>query len=203
MSVEITKNRNRELPTFANINLLGRCNANCFFCLGKDISEELAPHNHLNTHFSEWKNFHRFLADCKENGINKLYFTGQTADGLQYRYLEEAVVTLQSLGFKVGVRTNGYCAVDKLGAIHEMEGGIGYSIHSLKPEVNKKIMGHWENPEWDYLLKYSGPNVRVSIVLNRYNIDEVLDIIKFCSQFPNVRYVQVRRTPGWHTFRRT
>lgn len=49
----INKNRNREKYTFANINLLGTCNANCYFCLGKDISEELSGKNQLNVHFSK------------------------------------------------------------------------------------------------------------------------------------------------------
>ena len=39
--MQITKNRNRKEYSFANINLLGNCNANCYFCLGKDIQEEL------------------------------------------------------------------------------------------------------------------------------------------------------------------
>ena len=37
--IPISKNRCREKYTFANINLLGACNANCYFCLGKDIAE--------------------------------------------------------------------------------------------------------------------------------------------------------------------
>ena len=37
----IIKNRNRQVPTFANINLLGKCNADCYFCLGKDIKSEV------------------------------------------------------------------------------------------------------------------------------------------------------------------
>lgn len=37
----IIKNRKRDKYTFANINLLGKCNADCYFCLGKDIPELL------------------------------------------------------------------------------------------------------------------------------------------------------------------
>lgn len=64
--VEIHKNRNREKYTFANINLLGRCNANCYFCLGKDIEDVLLPHNQLETLFPSWKNFEYFLNRCRE-----------------------------------------------------------------------------------------------------------------------------------------
>jgi hypothetical protein len=35
------KNRERNNPSFANINLLGLCNAKCFFCLGGDLGEKI------------------------------------------------------------------------------------------------------------------------------------------------------------------
>jgi hypothetical protein len=52
-----TKNRTRELPTFANINLLGKCNVDCYFCLGKDIQDLLEGQNQLAVPFQEWDNF--------------------------------------------------------------------------------------------------------------------------------------------------
>ena len=129
--IEIVKNRKREKYTFANINLLGNCNADCYFCLGKDILQELAGKNQLNIHFSKWKNFEYFLQQCKKESVTKLYLTGQTADGLQYRYLSEIIDYLQDKGFIVGVRTNGYLAETKMDCIHKMDGEIGYSIHTL------------------------------------------------------------------------
>lgn len=191
--VEIKKNRNREGFSFANINLLGICNANCYFCLGKDISDNLAGKNQLNVHFSEWKNFDAFLKTCKKEGIKKLYLTGQTADGLQYKYLAEIIDFLQGHGFLVGVRTNGILAKQKMDCILAMKDEIAYSIHTLKPDVNKKIMGFKTIPDWDYIIPVSGDNVRVSIVLCRYNVDEFDDLIKYISKFDNVRYIQVRR----------
>jgi MoaA/NifB/PqqE/SkfB family radical SAM enzyme len=191
--VAINKNRDREKYTFANINLLGRCNANCYFCLGKDIEDELAGKNQLNVHYDEWKNFDYFLQQCKENNIVKLYLTGQTADGLQYKYLDELIDYLQSTGFTVGVRTNGYLAEEKIDSIKKMKGEIGYSIHTLSPEKNKIIMGKDFLPDWRKIIPASGENVRVSIVLNRYNLGEFYDIVKYISSFENVKYIQVRR----------
>ena len=190
---KIIKNRTREHFTFANINLLGTCNANCYFCLGKDITKELEGKNQLQTHFSEWKNFDKFIETCKQEGITKLYLTGQTADGLQYKYLNEIINFLQDQGFTVGVRTNGLHALNKMDSINLMKDEIAYSIHSLKPEVNKKIMGFNFIPDWDKIIPASGDNVRISIVLCRYNVDEFEDLIKYISKFPNVRYIQVRR----------
>lgn len=192
-NVKINKNRKRENFTFANINLLGKCNANCYFCLGKDISKELEGKNQLNVHFTEWKNFENFLKTCKESGVKKLYLTGQTADGLQYKYLQEIIDYLQSNDFLVGVRTNGLLAETKMSCIQSMKDEIAYSIHTLKPEVNKTIMGFSFIPNWDKIIPASGNNVRVSIVLCRYNIDEFDDLIKYISKFDNVRYIQVRR----------
>jgi len=65
----INKNREREDFSFANINLLGRCNANCYFCLGKDIKTELEGKNQMTVPFQNWKNFDKFLTMCKEKGV--------------------------------------------------------------------------------------------------------------------------------------
>jgi len=189
----IVKNRNREVADFANINLLGECNANCFFCLGKDISAELYGKNQLNVHYNEWKSFSEFLSICKNNNIKKIYFTGQTADGLQYKYLQEAINFLHRENFTVGVRTNGLLAEQKINIIKQFSGGIGYSIHSLNIRSNYKITGSYIIPNWDKIIPLSGNNVRVSIVLCKYNINEFFDIIKYLSKFNNVRYIQVRR----------
>lgn len=191
--IKISKNRDRESYSFANINLLGQCNADCYFCLGKDISEQLKGKNQLNIHYSNWNNFEYFLRQCKINRVSKLYLTGQTADGLQYKYLDEIIDHLQNNNFTVGVRTNGYLAEKKTRSINKMTDEIGYSIHSLIPEKNKIIMGKDYIPNWEKIIPLSGENVRVSIVLNRYNIDEFDNLIDFISSFKNVKYIQIRR----------
>lgn len=193
MDIAIVKNRDRGNPMFANINLLGQCNVNCYFCLGKDLSNELKGLNQLNTHFTEWNNFEKFLLICKQDGIKKLYLTGQTADGLQYKYIAQLNSHLKSLGFEIGLRTNGYLAEKKMNDIATFNCGIGYSIHSLNPETNFKIMGRRDIPNWDYILNNSGDRVRVSIVLNRYNINEIYDLLDYLATFPKVRYIQMRR----------
>lgn len=194
MSDLITKNRERMAYSFANINLLGKCNVDCYFCLGKDIEKELAPFNQLNTHFSEWDNFDHFLSMCNFHNIKKIYLTGQTADGLQYRYLDEIIEYLQGYhNLLVGVRTNGYLARTKIEDIKSMKGGIGYSIHTLKEETNKKIMGVSKLPDWDTIIPASGKNVRASIVLNKYNVEEFYNIVEYLASFDNIRYIQVRR----------
>lgn len=194
----MSKNRNREAPSFANINLLGRCNVNCFFCLGKDIEKELAPHNQLSTHFTEWKNFPQFLEMCRQHDIQKIYVTGQNTDSLMYAFLAELVCCLHTRGFAVRLRTNGYRTLSLLPLmpllpiINLCELSTGYSIHSLDPEANYKIMGRRDIPDWQKILANT-ERPRVSIVLNRYNEFELFSLLRFLEQFPHIRYVQVRR----------
>jgi len=187
------KNRYREKWGFANFNLLGNCNADCYFCLGKDLNNEFINENQLCTHYKYMKNFHKFINSCKEKDIKNIYITGQTADGLQYKYLLELVLYLKNLGFIVGVRTNGYLALEKMDIIKEMNGEIGYTINSLNNANNYNIMKRLDIPEWEKIFKTTSDNSRVSIVINRYNMNEIDNIIKFVSNFKKIKYIQLRR----------
>ena len=187
-----TKNRNREAPTFANINLLGRCNADCYFCLGKDIAELLSKHDQCKVHFSEWRDFDRFLELCRRAGISKLYITGQNTDSLLYAHLGELVDTLQASGFQVGLRTNGLLALRSLDVINRCQLETGYTIESLDAETTRQIMGIRRAPNWQSIIPATA-RPRVQIVITRYNADEFDAIVRYVASFPNVKYMQVRR----------
>lgn len=189
---EFEKNWDRSAPSFANINLLGVCNADCYFCLGKDIDPILSKQNQLVVHYSKWKNFEQFLTLCEENSVNKLYITGQNTDSLMYRHLDELVPYLQGRGFDVGLRTNGYLSGKKLDVMNSCRSSVGLSIHTLDGETNAKIMGRSDIPDWENIIPLI-TNVRVSIVVNRHNYNEVPSLLAYISRFPNVKYIQLRR----------
>jgi len=189
----IAKNRTRENYSFANINFMGKCNCNCYFCLGKDLEDEILGKSQLGIHYSDWKNFDYFLGKCAENNVKKLYLTGQNCDPLQYKHLEGLIYYLKEKDFLVGLRSNGYLALDNISAIKKMNGGIGYSIHSLNPLNNELILGRSDLPNWDKIIPLSGDNVRASIVLNRHNAKEFFSICKYLSKFENLRYIQLRK----------
>jgi hypothetical protein len=191
--VNVSKNRERDPYSFANINLLGKCNVDCFFCLGKDIEDLLSCHNQLKVHFSEWLNFKAFLRRCRREKVRKLYVTGQNTDSLLYKYLEELIDYLHEEGFDVGLRTNGYLADRHLDVINRCELSVGYSVHTLSPMTNKMIMGRSDFPNWDTIIPFTN-TPRVAIVLNRCNEFEFFEILKFLSTYKrHLRYVQVRR----------
>lgn len=199
--MNITKNRERAKPTFANINLLGKCNVDCYFCLGKDLTDVFGKFNHTKVHFSQWTNFEQYIADCKAAGIRNIYITGQNTDSLLYKHLDELVVYLQDFhGFDVGLRSNGYLAERHYPTLHKCRRSVGFSIHSLNPETNWTIMRRKDIPDWKKVIPQCGQRVRVQIVVNRHNKDEVLPIIEYASQFDNVQYIQIRRISTDHRF---
>lgn len=182
------KNRNRNKPTFANINFVGKCNARCFFCLGKQACDK--PSELFNTHFSKWVNFEKYLELCKERGVQKLYLTGLDSEPSIYPHVQELVEYLKEKGFLVGIRTNGLVADEKLYRTFNEE--IGVSLHSLNPDTLKKIgIGLVDLPS--LLKKLEGTKHRYAIVVNRYNENEVLDLIDTISKADKNCYIQIRQ----------
>lgn len=190
---EFEKNWDRSAPSFANINLLGVCNADCYFCLGKDIDPVFSGQNQMRDHFSEWRRFGEFLDLCKTKSIDRIYLTGQNTDALMYRHLNELITHVQDEhGFGMGLRTNGFLAHKYMPEILRCKRNVGFSIHTLDSAVQGKIMGQSKVPDWDAILA-GVEHCRVSIVVTRYNAGEVDLLLEYLSKFPSVQYIQVRR----------
>ncbi len=185
------KNRNRKEPVFANINFQGPCNYKCYFCLGNDIclSNKL---NYLNVHFKEWKNLEEYLKLCKQKNIEKIYLTGQNTDPLLYKYLKEFIDYLKEQGFKVGIRTNGYTSLMMMDTINSINGSFSLSIHSLNSNTHYQITKVKTIPDWDKIIPLIKVPLRVAVVVNRYNENEIFEIINYLSKFKNIRYIQLR-----------
>jgi len=186
------KNRDRKSPTFANINLIGPCNFNCYFCIGKDVNLS-ANYNYIKTNFKYWGSFCKYLELCKINEIYKIYITGLNCDPFQYFYLGDLIDFLKEKGFVVGVRTNGYLCLKKTSLLKKFNGGISYTILSLDKGTHYKITGVKEIPNWKEIIPKSGENVRIAIVINKYNIREIMSLLEFASSFKNINYIQLRK----------
>jgi molybdenum cofactor biosynthesis enzyme MoaA len=186
------KNTNREQKySFANINLIGKCNADCYFCLGKDIDEILSRQNQMATHFSHWDNLDKYLDMCAEYGVQKIYLTGENTDPLIYKYLGELVDYVQSKGFNLGIRNNGYLAAKNIDIINRCKDEIGYSVNAITSEGNMAVMGRNDIPDWENIIPFT-QRARASIIVSHYTEHEFFDIIKYLSQFKNLLYIQAR-----------
>jgi hypothetical protein len=156
------------------------------------LRDEFSKYNHLNVLPSELSNLDEYLDLLENDGIRKVYVTGQNCDSLQYKCLDELITILHDRGFGVGLRTNGYLALQKMDTINRCELSTGYTINSLIPAVNRRIMGRQEIPDWDSILKAT-LHPRVQIVVNLMNSVEFLKIVSFVARYPNVKYIQARR----------
>lgn len=190
----IKKNYSRSAYSFANINFLGKCNLNCFFCIGKDLENEVAKYNHLNTPLKELKNLNSYLWLCRNQNIGKIYLTGFNTDPLMYKYVDDLVDHLQDeWGFEVGIRTNGILAKEKINLINRCRRSISYTVLTQKPEIMKQITGVGILPDYSWLFKNIKISQRIATVVTKQNVDELLDLIKFASNYPQIKYFQVRR----------
>jgi hypothetical protein len=138
-------------------------------------------------------NIVQYLAKCRENGIKKIFLTGQNTDPLMYKFLKEFIDYLQTNGFDVGIRTNGYLALDKINIINKCKGEIGYSINTMNAETSYKILGRHDMPDWYSIISSTTAPCRVSIVVNKYNCTEIEGLIDYLSGFKNINYIQLRR----------
>lgn len=181
---------------YGEILFLGKCNCSCFYCLQNEMKRlQQEQENQMAIPFSDWNNFNFFLNKAKAEGIEKIYLSSVTTEPMLYRYLKELILFLKSKGFKVGIRTNGYFALEKMNCIGLLDEEISFSMNALNDGTCFRIC-HQKNPDWNKIfqtLSSLKKKCRVSIVVNRYNKNEIQDMILFLKQFDCISYVQLRK----------
>ena len=179
---------------------MGRCNCDCYYCLGKDLPARSSPS--LYTPHTAWPDFNIFLQRCADLNLRKLYLTGLDTDPLLYQHLADLITALQAdrRGFDVGLRTNGFALYGAAGpslmnTINTCREEIGYSVLSLRPTTQKMICGVSHVPDWLDIITRTKPPCRVSIVVNRCNQHEILEIIRHLAPLhpTYLNYIQLRR----------
>lgn len=174
---------------YGEILFVGQCNFRCFYCLGNEMHCSAKNTNNFSTPFTEWRNFYTWLDDLKHNGVKKIYLSSTNCEPLLYKHLPELIDFLKNSDFIVGIRTNASLDI----SVCDKCDSVSMSLQSLNAETFKKITG--VNLTFDFLDKLKqlkNDNVRVTIVVNRYNYLEVLDMLDALRPF-NLRYVQLRQ----------
>lgn len=175
---------------YGEILFVGPCNLKCFYCLGHEMHKSVYESNLMRLHFSEWKNFKSWLEELREHNAPVVYLSSTNSEPLLYPYMAELIRYLQGWGFKVGIRTNGSLDTTVCNLCDEE---ISLSLQSFNPDTFKKITG--VPLTFDFLAnlrKIKSSNVRVSIVVNRYNKDEIFDMLDELTKF-KLAYVQLRQ----------
>lgn len=185
------------MDSYGEILFLGKCNCQCFYCLSNEMRKlKEESENQISLHFDHWPNFDTFITQLKERKINKIFLSSVVAEPMMYKHLKELVEYLSSIGFRVGVRTNGYFFLEKIDAIKIMEEEISISINSLNHDVNHAICGVRELPDYDSIfneLHKLNKSCRVSIVVNKFNKNEISHILDYISTKKCISYVQLRK----------
>ena len=171
---------------YAEILFLGKCNCSCFYCLQNEMDRlQFEAENQMNIHFSKWNNFEKFIKLIKKENIEKIYLSSVTTEPMMYKYLKELILYLKENGLKVGIRTNGYFALEKIDCLDILDEEISFSINSLNDDTCMKICKK-KNPSWNNIfmeLSKLNKKCRVSIVVNRFNKDEIVDILNYLKNF--------------------
>lgn len=183
---------------YGEILFLGPCNLSCYYCLSKEMSKlKQDKENNMNTHFSNWKDFDKYLNKCKKEGVDTIYLSSVTTEPLMYKYVYEIIQYLKDNNFKVGIRTNGTLAINKLDSLMSCDEEISLSLNSFDKLTNMQICGCDVNINWDIVLsefRERHKKCRISIVVNRYNYREIPYIIKYLSKYSDViNYIQLRK----------
>lgn len=174
---------------YGEILFVGQCNFKCFYCLGHEMHESTKCDT-LNIHFQEWPNFGKWLYKLQRLHVKTIYLSSTNSEPLLYNYLSELIDFLQDVGFNVGIRTN--ASLDTL-VCNKCKEEISLSLQSLNPETFEKITGVLLTFDFlNNLRQLTNSNVRVSIVVNRYNKNEIFDMLHQLRPF-NLRYVQLRQ----------
>jgi pyruvate-formate lyase-activating enzyme len=134
-------------------------------------------------------------------GIDKIYLTGINTDPILYRHLRELIEYLQWRGFRVGIRTNGYVALQRLkDVIDDLDDEIGLSIPSFNLDTIYSITGRRSIPKWGEICRYlkeKQKHWRISTVACYQNREELHPILRLAALL-RPDYLQIRRIATDH-----
>lgn len=181
--IEYCEDRNMEkqdewLP-FLSFPITKKCNFHCLYCgTGGEATASCQGDTSLEV---IKENVDRGLL----KGIKKIRITG--GEPFLHSNIKEILNYLGSLGVYVLVNTNGSLITRNASWIKKLPTTVKFAVSfdTLRKERLKTISGyenHNDIVEGIYLLKSNGNLLRVNMVINKHNCDEVYDIIEFCKR---------------------
>ena len=152
---------------FANIHFSGKCNRNCYFCIGQ-FMQALEPFNNLRT--EDLDGFEEFISKCQERKITEVALTGSNTDPLLYKFIpqlkEKLINRLQLDMFRV--TTNGVKVLNNLEAWNLFD-FASITFCSFNREINHKMMGG-EPVDIKNIIANTSFDFRINILLSTLNI---------------------------------
>ena len=178
---------------FANILFGGPCNRACPFCIGKQLPGRLQQDN---LDLFPLRNLDAFVEAVKRHDIRQIVFTGTVTDPQLYKHEARLLEHLRERlpGTLYSLHSNGVKALQKMDVFNLYDKAC-LSIPSFHPDSYEKMMGSRKIPDLARIVEWSNIEVKVSILINEINIDEVDQCVQHCRKI-GVPRVVLRRLYG-------
>lgn len=157
------------IPLNVQISLTNRCNNNCVYCEVHKLPQE-----------DVWTldSLKAVLSDMKDCGTKRIQFTG--GEPMLRKDIGEIVDYSKSLGFFVGISTNGYQVSRR---VEELKGiDVVFLSYDGPQEIHSVLRSRQNFDEVKsaiYALKKEGIRTWLTAVLTKYNAVAIEDIIDF------------------------
>lgn len=186
---------------FANILFAGRCNARCYFCIGRPASGEARIRSELqppNLDVYPPRGLEAFIARVRQDDIRQIVLTGSNTDPQLYAHEARLLEALRQAlpEAQVSLHTNGRQALHKMEVLNLYD-RVSLSFPSFDPHTYRQMMGVPNPPDLDAILRRARPPVKLSCVLTEHNLPEIPAFLLRCADL-GIRRVVLRKLYGDH-----
>lgn len=173
--------------TFANILFSGHCNANCPFCIGKQINTK---RNRPNLNEYPLQNVEKFIEIVRTEKIHQIVFTGSNTDPLLYCHNERLLDYLREKLPKAhfSLHTNGRLAQEKINIVNRFD-KICLSLPSFDPTIYQAMMGVPKPPDLPKLLAKTNQPIKLSCIVTAKNAAGMESFLRKCKELKIKRIV--------------
>ena len=175
---------------FANILLSGPCNLRCPHCIGRQLARR-ADRDNLGRF--PLAGLDRFCRARRRAGVTQVALTGTNTDPLLYRHHGQLLGYLRQHvpGVRVSLHTNGVLALGRIDRVNSYD-RVCVSVPSLRPATCLPMTGRARALDLTSLARQAVVPLKVSTLVTRHNVHEVLGIVARCRDL-GIRRVVLRR----------
>lgn len=169
----------QEWLPFLSFPITKKCNFKCLYC--GSGGEATASNNEIIS----VDTIKEYVTYGIEKGLTKFRITG--GEPFLHPEIDKILEFLDSTGCYVLVNTNGSLVGKYKNLISKLSSNVKFAVSfdTLKPEVLEiisRVKCHQNIIENIRFLSESGNLLRLNMVINKHNCDEVYDIINFCQE---------------------
>lgn len=164
---------------FLSFPITKKCNFHCLYC--GSGGEATASNNEIIS----VDTIREYVTHGMERGLTKFRITG--GEPFLHPQIDEILSFLDSTGCYILVNTNGSLIGNHKDTIEKLSSNVKFAVSfdtlkSERLEIISKVKCHEKIVENVRFLSQSGNLLRLNMVINKHNCDEVYDIIDFCQE---------------------